>query len=78
LVTTKSNKENKYCDRKDSTPSCLNNGIGFCHNSYYSLLDLKDIYTRMGISPKYDTIRHNRVEIGKIDHSQYFGGRKKH
>jgi hypothetical protein len=41
-------------------------------------LDLKNIYTGMGISPKYDIIRNNGVEIGKIDHSQYFGGPKKH
>jgi hypothetical protein len=49
----------------------------FWHNSYYSLLDLKYIDTGMGISAEYDTIWHNWVKIGKIDHSQYFVGPKK-
>jgi len=32
-------------------------------------LDPKNINTRVGISPKYDTIWHNGMEIREIDHS---------
>jgi hypothetical protein len=49
-----------------------------CNNSYNSFLNFENTVCEMcmQITPKYNTIRQNRLCIGEIDHSQCIHGQK--
>jgi hypothetical protein len=74
FLTTKSNKENMYCECRGRMFKFFNNSrqdsvSNIHHNSYYSLLYFKNNVTVGGVAPKNYTVRYNGMHGREINRS---------